>query len=245
MTEHSDGHAMALERSCAVTAVALSEQRREGVRLVTGDRRGFGLNAALTFVHVPYPAPGRWNADWTRRTVTCGVALQCSPSKERVTEYRLNELSVPELRALTLVEGGVAVGWIAARWPGLLPEVQRLLPEVGTEAADMDATQMLSRAIALAATGQELTVHPLLGALPLAYTAPHGLTDKLRRSFGRMPWTTTQKRLPRPYSVPVGGDGGVRNPNLPPPSRPQDNDLDVTPQHRPGIPYPEWNMWTQ
>ncbi|MGV0804067.1 MorD protein, partial [Mycolicibacterium elephantis] len=54
-----------------------------------------------------------------------------------------------------------------------------------------------------------------------------------------------QKRLPRPYSVPVGGDGGVRNPNLPPPSRPQDNDLDVTPEHRPGIPYPEWNAWTK
>jgi len=60
-----------------------------------------------------------------------------------------------------------------------------------------------------------------------------------------MPWTTTQKRLPRPYSVPVGGDGGVRNPNLPPPSRPQDNDFDLTPEHRPGIPYPEWNVWTQ
>lgn len=240
MTEDSDGHAMALERSCAVTAVALSEQRREGVRLVTGERRGFGLTATLTFVHVPYPA-----AEWTRRTLTCGVALQCSPSKERVTEYRLGELSARELRALTLVEGGVALGWIASRWPGLLPDVQELLPHVQAAAADMDAAQMLDRAIALAATGQELTVPGLLGSLPLAYTTPRGLTDKLRRSFGRMPWTTTQKRLPRPYSVPVGGDGGVRNPNLPPPSRPQDNDLDVTPQHRPGIPYPEWNMWTQ
>ena len=49
-------HAMALERSCAVTAVALSDQRREGVRLVTGDQRDFGLNAALDFVHVPYPS---------------------------------------------------------------------------------------------------------------------------------------------------------------------------------------------
>lgn len=125
-SEYSDGRAMALERSCAVTAVALSEQRREGVRLVTGERRGFGLNAALTFVHVPYPAP----SDWTRRTLTCGVALQCSPSKERVTEFRLNELSARELRALTLVEGAVALGWIASRWPGLLPEVQRLLPDV-------------------------------------------------------------------------------------------------------------------
>lgn len=241
MVEHSGGRAMALERSCAVTAVALSEQRREGVRLVTGERRSFGLNATLTLVHVPYPAvPG-----WTRRTLTCGVALQCSPSKERITEYRLHELSTRELHALTLVEGAVALGWLASRWPGLLPEAQRLLPGVRAEAGDMDAQEMLNRAIALAATGQALTVHPLLGTLPLAHTAPRGLTDKLRRSFGRMPWTTTQKRLPRPYSVPVGGDGGVRNPNLPPPSRPQDNDFDVTPQHRPGIPYPEWNMWTQ
>lgn len=240
MTDSPDAHAMALERSCAVTAVALSEQRREGVRLITGARRGFGLNAGLTFVHVPYPV-----SEWTRRTLTCGVALQCSPSKERITEYRLGELSARELRALTLVEGGVALGWIASRWPGLLPEVRRLLPDLDTEAGDTDAPQMLNRAIALAATGQALTVHPLLGSLPLAYTMPQGWADKLRRSFGRMPWTTTQQRLPRPYSTPVGGDGGVRNPNLPPPSRPQDNDLDVTPEHRPGIPYPEWNMWTK
>jgi nitric oxide reductase NorD protein len=241
MAEHSDARAMALERSCAVTAVALSEQRREGVHLITGDRRGFGLNAALTFVHVPYPAI----SDWTRRTLTCGVALQCSPSKERITEYRLNELSARELRALTLVEARVALGWMASRWPGLLPEVRRLLPDVHPEAGDMAGTEMIERAITLAATDQALSVHPLLGSLPLAYTAPRGPADRLRRSFGRMPWTTTQKRLPRPYSVPVGGDGGVRNPNLPPPSRPQDNDFDVTPEHRPGIPYPEWNMWTR
>ena len=241
MTERLGVDAMTLERSCAVTAVALSDHRREGARLVTGERRAFGLNGNLAFVHVPYPTM----SDWKRRTLTCGVALQCSPSKERITEYRLNELSARELRALTLVEAGAALGWIASRWPGLLPELQRLLPGVHTEAGDMDAGQMLNRAIALAATGRALTVHPLLGNLPLAYTMPRGWADKLRRSFGRMPWTTTQKRIPRPYSVPVGGDGGVRNPNLPPPSRPQDNDFDLTPQHRPGIPYPEWNMWTQ
>ena len=241
MVELADARAMALERSCAVTAVALSERRREGARLVTGDRRGFGLNGKLSFVHVPYPTP----LGWTRRTLTCGVALQCSPSKERVTAYRLNELSARELRALTLVEAGVALGWIASRGPGLLPEARRLLPDLGAEAADMSADEMLERAIALAATGQGLTVHPLLGNLPLSHTMPRGWADKLRRSFGRMPWTTTQQRIPRPYSVPVGGDGGVRNPNLPPPSRPQDNDFDVTPEHRPGIPYPEWNAWTQ
>jgi nitric oxide reductase NorD protein len=242
MVELSDGHAMAIERSCAVTAVALSGQRREGVRLVTGDNRGFSLSSALNFVHVPYPSIGH---DWMRRTLTCGVALQCSPSKDRLVEYRLNELSSRELRALTLVEAGVALGWIASSWPGLLSELLRVLPDLEIAPGNVGAKEMLNRAVVLARTGEPLGVHPLLGRLPSAYTMPQGLSDQLRRSFGRMPWTTTQKRLPRPYSVPVGGDGGVRNPNLPPPSRPQDNDLDITPDHRPGIPYPEWNAWTK
>lgn len=241
MTDVSDAHAMALERSCAVTAVALSEQRREGVRLVTGARRNFGLNAALTHVHVPYPI----GSNWTRRTLTCGVALQCSPSKDRLTSYRLNELSARELRALLLVEAGVAAGWIASHWPGLMAELRRALPDVEATAPDTETLDMLNAAVALARTNAPLDVDPLLGTLPLAYTMPQNLADKMRRSFGRMPWTTTQKRLPRPYSVPVGGDGGVRNPNLPPPNRPHDNDMDVTPEHRPGIPYPEWNMWTE
>jgi hypothetical protein len=233
---------MSFERSCAVTAVALSEQRRVGVRLVTGRHRSFGLNATLGYVHVPYPAI---TGDWTRRTITCGVALQCSPSKERVTEFRLHEMSARELRALTIVEAGAALGWIASRWPGLMDELRRALPDLDILPGDIDTEAILSRAIALARTDKQLGVDPLLGTLPLAYTAPHGLSDTLRRTFGRMRWTTTQKRMPRPYSVPVGGDGGVRNSNLPPPSRPQDNDLDITPDHRPGIPYPEWNSWTQ
>ena len=243
MTDLSDAHALAIERSCAVTAVALSGERREGVRLVTGEHRQFSLSAGLDYVQVPYPSLAR---DWTRRTLTCGVALQCSPSKERLADYRLNELAARELRALTLVEAGVALGWVATNWPGLLGEAQRLLPGLEILPEDMTAEAMLDRAITWARSGQPITDVPKgVGRLPLAYTAPQGLTDKLRRSFGRMPWTTTQKRLPRPYSVPVGGDGGVRNPNLPPPSRPQDNDLDVTPEHRPGIPYPEWNAWTK
>ena len=82
MSELSDTHAMAIERSCAVTAVALSGQRRTGAHLVSGQHRGFGLSSQLDVVHVPYPMPVR---DWTRRTLTCGVALQCSPSKDRIT----------------------------------------------------------------------------------------------------------------------------------------------------------------
>ena len=151
MAELSDAHAMTVERSCAVTAVALSEQRREGARLVTGEQRAFGLNADLKFVYVPYPSTMH---DWTRRTLTCEIALQCSPSKDRLTEYRLNELSTRELRALTLVEAGIALGWIASRWPGLLTEMRRVLPDVEAVDTDMDAIQMLNRAIALAGRGK-------------------------------------------------------------------------------------------
>ncbi|BDY28038.1 nitric oxide reductase activation protein NorD [Mycolicibacterium mageritense] len=240
MTEYTGWHPSMIERSCALTAVALSGNRREGVRLVTGAQRGFGLNSAMTYVQVPYPVTA-----WTRRALTCGVALQCSPSKDRLAAYRLHELSARELRALTLIEGGVALGWIASSWPGLLPDLTGLIPGLPVGAAETDATEMLNQAVALARTNGPIGLHPLLGGLPATHVAPIGLTDTLRRRFGRMPWTSTQKRLPRPYSVPVGGDGGVRNPNLPPPSRPQDDDLDVTPENRPGIPYPEWNAWTE
>src|SRR6202030_1934978 len=102
----------------------------------------------------------------TRRTLTCGVALQCSPSKERLVQYRLNELSTRELCALTVVEGSVALGWIASSWPGLLPEIQRVLPHLEIAGGDMDAVGMLNRAIELAGTGRPLDVHPLLGSLP-------------------------------------------------------------------------------
>lgn len=232
-------HPLAFERSCALTAVALSDQRREGARLITGNERSFSLNATLSLVRVPYPA----FADWTRRTMTCGIALQCSPSKDRLAHYRLTDVSIRELCALTLIEARVALGWVASRWPGLLPEMERVLPELDATDGDMEATAMLDHAIELARTRQPLVDHPLLGTLPSAFSTPRGLVSAVRR-FGRMPWTSTQKRRPRPYSVPVGGDGGVRNPNLPPPSRPEENDLDITPGRRQGIPYPEWNAWT-
>jgi hypothetical protein len=237
----ADASAMAFERSCALTSMALSEQRRDGARLVSGTHRAFSLNGTGTTVHVPYPSNVR---GWTRRTVTCGIALQCSPSKERLAAFRLNELSARELRVLTVVEAGVALGWISSRWPGLVPEVRRVVPDLEALEPDTDAENMIRRAIDLA-RADDCTVNPLLGRPPVAYTTPTGWTDKLVRRFGRMPWTTTQKRMPQPYSVPVGGDGGVRNPNLPPPSRPQDNDMDRTPEHRPGIPYPEWNAWNK
>ncbi|WP_046322168.1 MorD protein [Mycobacterium sp. UM_Kg1] len=232
-------HPLELESSCALTAVALSGGRRGGARLMTGAQRSFGVNPNLSTVYVPHPPePG-----WTRRTVSCGVALQCSPSKERIAQYRLGDLSPRERRALTLIEARVAVGWIAGRWPGLMGDLQRVLPGLDPGDADMPADQMFDRAIELARTRQPLTGHPLLGTLPSAWTTPQSLSSSVRRA-GRMPWSSNQKRRPRPYSVPVGGDGGVRNTALPPPSRPDEDDRSIGRDRRPGIPYPEWNTHT-
>jgi nitric oxide reductase activation protein len=59
-----------------------------------------------------------------------------------------------------------------------------------------------------------------------------------------MPWSSRRSDRQRIYSIPVGGDGGVRNPNLPPPSRPEDEELEIRSDERVGVPYPEWNAWT-
>ena len=142
MPEPSVSHPLLIERSCALTAVALSDQRREGARLVTGEKRSFSLNPNLSVVYVPYPVP----SSWTRRTLTCGVALQCSPSKDRLAHYRLGDLSTRELRALSVVEATVAMGWVVSRWPGLATEMWRVLPDL--EVADAGQLLGLTRATA-------------------------------------------------------------------------------------------------
>ncbi|XVQ15520.1 nitric oxide reductase activation protein NorD [Spirillospora sp. CA-255316] len=233
--------AMRIERACAVLAVALSEGRRQGARLSSGERRGFGLNAARSLVEVPHPAP---EPGWTRRTLTCGVALQCAPSKDRIAQCRVSWLSARELRALSIAEGEVALGWAGARWPGLLPELRRLLPGLQVGESGLEGPQIVERAVRLARSGDSLVPHPLLGRLPLPVPAGRGLAATARRVYGRMPWTSQRKDSYKEYSVPVGGDGGAQNPNIPPPSRPEE-EIEIRRDRRAGIPYPEWNVWTE
>src|SRR5665213_2499882 len=60
-----------------------------------------------------------------------------------------------------------------------------------------------------------------------------------------MPWSSRRSDRAHIYSIPVGGDGGGQNPHLPPPSRPEDEEIEIRPDKRVGIPYPEWNAWTK
>ncbi|MFD6860014.1 nitric oxide reductase activation protein NorD [Rhodococcus sp. NPDC060090] len=231
---------LTIERSCALTAVAFSEGRRDDARLISGERRSFGLSGTRRVVQVPYPPPVE---DWSLRTLTCGVALQCSPSKDRIAHYPLHELSARERAALTVVEGNVALGWVGARWPGLLPDLTRLLPGHDPVDGDTDSVDMLRMTDTLARSREPLTVHPVLGRLPLEEHPRTGFAAAAKRMYGRMPWSSPRSASVRLMSIPVGGDGGVRNPNLPPPSRPEDEEPEIRPDARVGIPYPEWNAW--
>src|SRR3546814_13530855 len=89
-------HALRVERSCALVATALSDGRRRGARLVSGERRSFGVNTARNAVTVPYLA---LSCDWTLRSLSCCHDLQCAPSKERIAEFALHESSPRELLA--------------------------------------------------------------------------------------------------------------------------------------------------
>lgn len=235
--------ALCTERSCGVVASALSDGRCDTVRLVSGERRMFGMNAARTIMNVPYPAN---SADWTLRTWTCGIALQCSPSKGRIAPYTLRALSPRQATALSIVEGGVAFGWVGSRWPGLVPELKRFLPDLEVRSSDLDGIAILERAMALAETTQELSHHPLLGQLPMGVAPKSGLLEALRRRAGRMPWSVSKRYLSPGFdTIPVGGESNIKSSRLPPPSRPEDDDLEVRSDQRSGIPYPEWNLWTK
>lgn len=238
------GNPLELERNCGFLAAAFSEGKRSGARLMSGERRWFGMNEARTVVSVPYPA---LQPDWTLRTVTCGIALQSSPSKDRIALFPLGELSERELRALTIIEGQVALGWIAARWPGLLPELSRVLPALTPLDPELDGPAMFEHMFALARGRGELFYHDVLGQLPEGTPARGGLVGSVVRMVGRMPWSLRHKReLPPGFdTTPVAGESNIRNPNLPPPSRPEDEELIVRVDQRPGVPYPEWNLWTK
>ena len=231
-----------LERCCAIAAAAFSDGACRRVRLLTGALRGFAMNVARNEMYVPYPAI---TPDWTLRTWTCAVALQCAPSKQRLAGYTLAALSARQTAALRWVEGGVALGWLAAHWPGLVDELRRFHPDLDMLDADLDGAAMLERAMELARTGQALNPHPILGSLPAGLAGKDGILAALRRAQGRMPWSTNKRYIsPGFESMPAGGESHIKSSRLPSASRPEEDDIEIRADRRAGIPYPEWNMWT-
>lgn len=233
--------AAAVERICGLAAAAFSDERRHGARVVTGERRSFACDPRLGLIDVPFPP----QAGWTLRTLTLGVALQCSPTKDAIAARALHELTHAQRRSLVRVEGASALAWVMSRWPGLESEITRVAPDVEIGDQHGDADRMLRESIELAKRDAPTANNPVLGVLPATTdgrVAPEGLVRRVR---GRMPWSSRRRDPYRRTGTPVGGDGGTRNANQPPPSRPADDDPEIRSDRRVGVPYPEWNMWRQ
>lgn len=233
--------ALAVERICALAAAAFSDERHRSARIVTGERGSFACSPRRGLIDVPFPPL----AGWTLRTLTLGVALQCSPTKDAIAARALHELTHAERRSLVRVEGASALAWVVSRWPGLASEIARVVPEVAISDSHDDADRMLREAIELARRDAPTATNPVLGVLP-ATTDGRAVSEGIvRRIRGRMPWSSRRRDPYRRTGTPVGGDGGTRNANLPPPSRPEDDDPEIRSDRRVGVPYPEWNMWRQ
>jgi nitric oxide reductase activation protein len=112
---------------------------------------------------------------------------------------------------------------------------------------NLDGPAMFERMFALARGDSEIYYHSVLGQLPDGVPARGGVVSSIVRMAGRMPWSLRHKRVLPPGfdTTPVAGESNIRNPNLPPPSRPEDEELTVRVDQRPGVPYPEWNLWTK
>ncbi len=106
MTAARTAPAGALQSRFSLIADLLSGGRRSESRLVTGDKRGFGLNRARTVVHVPYPVLAE---DWGDRALTCGIALQCAPSKDRIARHALDDLKTREQQTLILIKNQITL----------------------------------------------------------------------------------------------------------------------------------------
>ena len=252
--------AIELARVVGLLAPALSQGRRQKGQLVTGGRRAFFTSKACTRVYVPYPLPPMEDACVSAvRVATCGLALQSCPTKEELAGLPLADLRSVELAALSQVEGEVAMAWAIERFPGLERDLRALLPTLrpATHLAGRpviaqgdfvaDGTLLIEAALERARTRDraELIVPELLGILPLDESARRSLRSYFR-VLGRMPYSL-RKDQPRPtaYGIPVGGSGGARSQNLPPPDRPEENDPEARVDRRVGIPYDEWNRFTR
>lgn len=232
-----------LEKSIAIVAAAFSEGTCTKIRIMTGENRVFSMNAKRNEGYIPYPPTSN---GWTLKTWSCAIALQVAPSKQRISGFTLQALSPRQKAALQIIESFVALAWLKDQWPGLVKEFLRFIPNTLTLDKDLCADQIMNRAIALANTKQPLEPHPILGALPTGLLAKTGLLAALRRAQARAPWAINKRYVSPGYeSIPAGGESNIKSSRMPGAIRPEEDDIEIRPDQRAGIPYPEWNMWTE
>ena len=193
-------------------------------------------------VYVPYPIVG---GEPTLRSVTCGLALQASPSKEALAALPLNDLSRPELAALSLVEGAVAMAWAMEHWPGLANDLRKLLPNLAPRRLEViDGKELIKDALQLKRGQKHINVPEILGLLPVDERARKSLRSRFK-SGSRMPYSIQRSQPVNVlFAIPVGGTGGAKSRNVQPPPGDQD-EPEVRVERKVGIPYNEWDVHRQ
>jgi nitric oxide reductase NorD protein len=221
-----------VERVASLLTVALSDGRRRAALLDAGPNRAFQTDLVRITVPVPMAAAGDPSA-----TLACGIALQCSPTKEEAVQLQWWALPRRQRRALGWMEGEAAARWVAQRWPGLAGQIRRHFPWVGTGPIGIDADALSTRRSECDAK-RPAELPALFGVLPPPVTG-RGVR-RGRKTSVSTPWTTREQN-PRafPDSIPVNGEGGedVASPALA-------DDLDALDGQRRrllGTPYDEWD----
>jgi nitric oxide reductase NorD protein len=236
LTDLASADLLGVSETMTVLARAFSDGRRTNARLVYGPAGRYRTN--LKTVYLPF------EADADQSPLVCGVALQASPTKEIVADLPVHRLSRHVRNALVWEEGRAAGGWITERWPGLTPDLERLLPEVAPTPPPGDGRALLDRAVNAAKEGRS-AAPLLLGALPGRGIIPARRWFSLERARQRMPWSLRQlEDKTAPSAIPIGGSGGHQAPrNGPPPTDEEEDEL-TYPDARVGIPYDEWDYYT-
>ena len=116
---------------------------------MTGAHRGFGLSSALDFVHVPYPSIGErldaQNPDMWCRTAVFAVE---GPARRVPTQRAVGARA----QCAHARRGRCGARLDRVELAGSAAEIRRLLPDLDDAAGDIDAKEMLNRAIATGRT---------------------------------------------------------------------------------------------
>lgn len=234
--------ALQLTETIELLAPAISQGRRYSARLISGKNRAFLTTKNCRISYVPYPLSG--GIANTLRNVTCGLALQASPSKEALAALPLQELRRAELSALSIVEGEIALAWAIQHWPGLEEDLRSLLPDlIPRKVETIDGKALVQDALNLRKQHKGLIEVPeLLGLLPFDDRARRTISSQLR-GRSRMPYSIRKsENSKRLFTIPIGGSGGAKNTNLAPPPSGED-EPEIRVERRLGIPYDEWDCY--
>ena len=246
-TAHDLPDPLSLTSIIKILAPALSHGRRAEARLVTGNKRAFFTSKGCSRVYVPYPP---FETGPALRIISCGLALQASPSKETVAALPLQDLRPTELLALAHIEGEIAMAWAIRHWPGLERDLRRWLPGMRPRNDLLDDTTwhsntLVEMALQLAQRQPIKNELPtLLGRLPVDEHASRAISS-IFRAKGRMPYSMRKSQPVKTlFAIPVGGSGGARSKNIQPPAS-LDDETESLVERKIGIPYDEWNIHTQ